>query len=345
MESVVYRAAQALTGALGRPLGVVKETGTRTLHATVSVGRLHHELDLVWAGRGWPADIERVSGEAPAPWPRQLVVIGQRFSAGALDLLRERDANWVDETGAARIETDSGLFVVRTGVEEARSAAALRWGASAVDATELLLADPPDGTFNAADIAERSGWSHPQITKLLRQFNAQGWVKKVGGSRGVGSGWQFGDPDALLEAWAAHLIEDPPRTVLAHRTLREPMRFLRDDLARELSARMRWAVSGWAGLELDAPFVTATPVLHAYVAADAFDDGRLRAAMQATQLREVEEGARVVFRALSPVGLSLAHDENGIPVVSPPRLYADLRALGGRGEEAAAHVREELMRV
>jgi len=33
----------------------------------------------------------------------------------------------------------------------------------------------------------------------------------------------------------------------------------------------------------------------------------------------------------------------GVPVVSAPRLYADLRSLGGRGEEAAQHVREELI--
>ena len=108
---------------------------------------------------------------------------------------------------------------------------------------------------------------------------------------------------------------------------------------------MKWALSGWAGLEIAAPFVTTVPVIHVAVEAKALLDGRLRDAMRATRLREVDEGARVEFRALSPFVLSLAMAQRALPVVSAPRLYADLRALGGRGEEAADHVREELLHV
>ena len=108
---------------------------------------------------------------------------------------------------------------------------------------------------------------------------------------------------------------------------------------------MKWALSGWAGLEIAAPFVTRVPVIHVAVEAKALLDGRLRDAMRATRLREVDEGARVEFRALSPFVLSLAMAQRALPVVSAPRLYADLRALGGRGEEAADHVREGLLHV
>jgi len=65
--------------------------------------------------------------------------------------------------------------------------------------------------------------------------------------------------------------------------------------------------------------------------------------MQAAGLREVDEGARVEFWPTSATALSLLSSTAGVPVVSAPRLYADLRALGGRGEEAAQHVREELI--
>jgi hypothetical protein len=123
------------------------------------------------------------------------------------------------------------------------------------------------------------------------------------------------------------------------------MQFAKTDLARALNPRMKWALSGWAGLELAAPFVTTVPVLHVAVEADALVDGRLRDVMRFTKLREVEEGARVEFRAFSPFVLSLATKLRDLPVVSAPRLYADLRALGGRGEEAADHVREELLHV
>jgi len=299
-------------------------------------------------GRGWPADLDHVLREIPSPWPRQLVLVGQRFSPGALERLAERDANWVDEAGAARIETATGLLVMRHPSEHSaqpKTGHGFRWASSAKAIGELLLARPPEGAFTAVQLAKRSGWSHPQVTKLLRQFNAHGWVEKVGGSRGVGSGWQLADTAALLDAWTRHLVDHQPDTVLAHRVLRDPLQFARTDLARALNQRMEWAVTGWAGLEVAAPFVTAVPVLHVAVEAKALTDSRLREAMQTVKLREVKTGARVEFRALSPFALSLAMDKHNLRVVSAPRLYADLRALGGRGEEAADHVREELLGV
>jgi hypothetical protein len=292
--------------------------------------------------------VEQAVRGIPSPWPRQLVLVGQRFSPGALEKLAERDANWVDETGAARIETPSGLLVVRQPREKAaraETAPGFRWASSSEEIAELLLAHPLAGAFSAGELAERSGWSHAQTTKVLRQFNAHGWIEKVGGSRGVGSGWRLGDTARLLDAWTQHLISHPPETVLAHRTLRDPMRFAKTDLARSLNPRMSWALSGWAGLELAAPFVTTVPVLHVAVEAQALVNGRLRDAMRISRLREVDEGARVEFRALSSFVLSLAMEQGDLPVVSAPRLYADLRALGGRGEEAADHVREDLLHV
>lgn len=348
MESVANRLAAALSRALERPLPSVERAGPRSVRATVATGRTKHKLELLWVGRGWPADLEHALQDVPSPWPRQLVLVGQRFSPGALEHLTARDANWVDETGAARIETPGGLLVVRHASEDAPRpdpTRSFRWAASSEEIAELLLARPPAGAFSARELAERSGWSHAQTTKLLRQFNARGWVEKVGGSRGVGSGWRVVNPQDLLEEWAQHIVTHRPETLLAHRVLRDPMQFAKTDLARALNPRMKWALTGWAGLAVAAPFVTTVPVIHVAVEAKALLDGRLRSAMQATKLREVDEGARVEFRALSAFVLSLAIEQHDLPVVSAPRLYADLRALGGRGEKAADHVREELLSV
>jgi hypothetical protein len=348
MESVVNRATAALSRVVERPVTSVKETGPRSVRATVAVGRAKHALELCWVGRGWPADMEQVLRDIPSPWPRQLVLVGQRFSPGAIELLVEQDANWVDETGVARIATANGLLVLRDRSEDAAgpaSAVGFRWSASSIEIAELLLARPPEGVFSAGQLAKQSGWSHPQTTKLLRQFSARGWVEKAGGSRGVGSGWLLADSAGLLDAWTQHLVTHPPETVLAHRVLRDPMQFVRTDLARALDPRMEWALSGWAGLELAAPFVTTVPVLHVAVDKNALLDSRLRDALRTARLREVDEGARIEFRALSPFVLSLAMKRHDLPVVSAPRLYADLRALGGRGEEAADHVLQELLHV
>ena len=348
MDRVVNRTAAVLSRVVERPLASVEEAGPRSARVTVAAGRAKHKLELRWIGRGWPGDLTQALRDIPSPWPRQLVLVAQRFSSGAIEQLAERDANWIDETGAARIETASGLLVLRDRSEEAASSNStigFRWAASSVEIAELLLARSPEGIFSANQLAEQSGWSPAQTSKLLRQFSARNWVDKVGGSRGVGSGWRLVDPAALLDAWTQHVATHPPETVLAHRVLRDPMQFAKTDLERALNPRMKWALSGWAGLEIAAPFVTTVPVIHVAVEAKALLDGRLRDAMRATRLREVDEGARVEFRALSPFVLSLAMAQRALPVVSAPRLYADLRALGGRGEEAADHVREELLHV
>ncbi len=348
MERVVNRLAETLARTLERPVAEAKETGPRSALATIAVGRKNHRLDLRWIGRGWPADVEQSLLDIPSPWPRQLVLVAQRFSPGALAQLAERDANWVDETGAARIATASGLLVVRDSIEDAvvpTLRAGFRWGASSVAIAELLLTRPSEGMFSAGEISNTSGWSHAQTTKLLRQFSDRRWVEKVGGSRGVGSGWRLKDAAALLDAWTQHLVTHPPQSVLAHRVFRDPMGFIRAELAPALNPRMGWALSGWAGLELTAPFVTAVPVVHVAIDEQALVDGRLREAMREARLREVGDGARVEFRPLPPFAISLAAPQRKLPVVSPPRLYADLRALGGRGEDAADHVREELLHV
>jgi hypothetical protein len=101
-------------------------------------------------------------------------------------------------------------------------------------------------------------------------------------------------------------------------------------------------VSGWAGLELAAPFATTTPSLHIYVADEDFA-GPLSVAIEDGGLREVDEGGRVNFWRADRRIFSLAGVRRGLPVASPPRLYADLSSLGARGQDAADHVKSELI--
>jgi hypothetical protein len=338
----------ALSRVLERPVETIGESASRSARAKVVVGNSTHELELRWVGRGWPADLEQALTSVRDLWPRQLVLVGQRFSPGAVEELAQCRANWMDETGTARIETDSGLLVVREAdgpAAERGRPLGFRWAASSLEIAEWLLTEPPRETFNAHEFPNLSGWSYAQTTKVLRQLSARGWVKKTGGSRGVGSGWQLADAAGLLDAWTACLVGHRPETVGAHRVLRDPMQFARTELAQALSSEMKWALTGWAGLELAAPYVTTVPVIQVAVDANALVDGRLREAMRSLGLREVMEGARIEFSALSKFSLSLAREFHGLPVASRPRLYAELQALRGRGEEAAEHVRQELIRI
>jgi len=258
--------------------------------------------------------------------------------------LSARDANWADESGRVRIEGPAGLLIhlEKPLVPRRENKRPFRWSTSAEQLAEYLLASKPE-LLNAAEIAKETGWSHPQVSNVLRRFDDQGWTVKGGARRGRYTMRRLADPASLLEVWAEHIANSDRERLLAHRVLRDPMIFLREELAPTLSGSMPWAVSGWAGLEAAAPFVTTVPVLHIYVATDAFNDGRLNEAIVRAGLRKVNEGARVEFWPASNVALELAHDAAALPVASSPRLYADLRSLGGRGEEAAQHVRQELI--
>lgn len=334
-----------LSRALQRPVqpaGGGSSAGGRT-HVAVQVGDGVRRLEVIWVGQGWPSDLE-VLADVPVPWPRQLVVAARRFSPGALERLGELDANWADETGRAYIEGPKGLLVVREPPsgkprEEKRG---FRWSPSAEQVGEFLLTRS-QGVINARQVAELTGWSHAQVSNVLRRFDEEGWTKKSGASRGRYSTRTLVEPGALLEVWAAFAGSAGREGVLAHRVLREPIAFLRAELAPALSGSVAWACSGWVGLELAAPFATAVAVLQVYVEEAALIDGRLSELMAKLRLREVDEGARVEFRAAEPALLALAREARGLPIVSGPRLYADLRVLGGRGEEAAQHVREELI--
>src|SRR5712692_877204 len=257
MSTVVSRGTRALTQVVQRPVELVAE-GDGRWAVIVSAGGVDHRLELVWSGEGWPADVEEVLADVPAPWPRQLVVVGRRFSTGALDQLRERDANWVDETGRAHIEGPAGLLVIRDAEHKTDKVvpASFRWSASSVDIAELLLTQPSE-KINAVEIADRLGWSHAQTTSVLRRFDKEGWTAKIGTGRGPAGVRTLAAAASLLDAWAAHVGGEEHERILAHRVLRDPMTFLRDELAPALSESMPWAASGWAGLEVAAPFLTA----------------------------------------------------------------------------------------
>lgn len=339
-----WRASRALALALGSPVHIVgSEDDSRRVVLEAEVGNARHRLVAIWVGSGWPGDLVGLENIG-TPWPRDEVVTARRFSRAAIERLEAMRANWADETGRAHIETVSGLLVSReTERLSLHGGAAFHWSPSASIIAEFLLAEPV-GSLRVNDLAGQSGWSQAQVSRTLQHFDKQGWTEKSGASRGPSTERRLAEPAALLDAWADFIASSKRTRVLAHRNVPDLMSFLRQDLTRAFAQReIGWATSGWAGLELAAPFATSVPVLHIYVADAALLDGRLREVMAELQLREVEEGARVEFLASERGPLSLASERNGLYVVSPPRLYADLHALGGRAEDAADHAREVLI--
>ncbi|MGI8801438.1 MAG: type IV toxin-antitoxin system AbiEi family antitoxin [Solirubrobacteraceae bacterium] len=301
-------------------------------------------IECKWAGEGWPDDVRRVARDAPEPWPANLVLLARDLSPGAIEWLRARGANWADEMGRARILGPDGLLVIREparGATGARAQSAFSWSPSALSIAEAILA-LPDEPLRTAALAGVCGWSTAQTASVLKALDGQGWTAKLGAARGPSAYRELVDGSAMLAAWSAAVDGQIRDTRTAHRATTDVMALLRGKLAPALGRGVRWAVSGWAGLELAAPFATTTPALHVYVADRDFA-GRLSSAIEDAGLSEVDEGGRVTFWRADHRVFKLAGERDGLPVVSAPRLYADLSSFGARGQDAADHVRDELI--
>jgi hypothetical protein len=301
------------------------------------------EIEVKWAGEGWPQDVRRVAAVGER-WPENAVLLARRLSPGAIEWLRERGANWADEAGQARIIGPGGLVVIREFAQPPDEQSVMRsfsWSKSAISIAETILAYG-DHPLRVAELAAESDWSTAQAAKVLRAFDGQGWTAKHGPSRGPGSHRTLVDADSLLAAWSDAVGGSPRPTRSAHRATKDVMTLLRDDLVPALGRTAGWAVSGWAGLELAAPFATTTPSLHVYVADTAFATP-LSEAIEAAGLREVDEGGRVTFWAGDARIFAFSRQVEDVPVVSAPRLFADLSSFDGRGGDAADHVKAELI--
>lgn len=301
-------------------------------------------IEAKWAGEGWPQDVRRAAATVGERWPENVVLLARSLSPGAIEWLRDRGANWADEAGQARIIGPGGLVVIRELAKPPDKKSASRpfsWSKSAIAMAEAVLARE-DRPLHVAELANESDWSDAQAAKVLKAFDDRGWTVKRGAARGPGAHRKLADADGMLAAWSAAVADSPRATRIAHRAAKDVMTLLRNDLGPALDRSAGWAASGWAGLELASPFATMTPSLHLYIADTDFA-GPLSDTIEAAGLREVDEGGRVTFWAADSRLLKLARRIGDVPVVSAPRLFADLSSFGGRGGDAADHVKEQLI--
>lgn len=333
-----------LRQALGPEVEISARPHDGDVRVAIRVGRSRHKLVAHWAGAGWPNLVRPIAERLGARWPRDHVVVARRLSPGAVEWLRERDANWADAAGQARIVTRSGLFVLREvpAPPSRRAPSAFSWSPARTDVAEVLLAE--GRVPRLAELADLSGWSVPQVGEALRRFDTEGWTRKEGGERGARARRLLVDAEGLRERWAEHVKVSARARLLGHTLMREPLAYLERELAPALDGIGRYAASGWAGLQLIAPFVSTVPTLHLYVEAQIFD-AELPRLLRRLGIREVSEGARIEFWRARPAALhqAKAPRRTSVSVVHPSRLYADLLTLGDRGRVAAEHVRTEFL--
>lgn len=289
-------------------------------------------LRVEWKSRVWLSVVEQVLARPDRPD----ILVGERISPGSREALGEAGIGWVETSGAAEIDTGF-LLVSRSGRQVPTKETSEDWTASVVGVAEAVLAGVKP-TVSATH--EATGLSVGACTKALRVLTDMQFLE-ADATRGPQSGREIADRDALLDTYvaAAHDIESP-NSLAVGVTWRDPIDGLSEIGARWDRSEIPWVVTGLVAAAVVAPLVTSVGTADVYVVASSIPE--LESAAAAAELRPIEGGRLVLSQLPTPTTLKMATSTDGLRIAPWPRLVADLRRSGVRGEEAAEHVKEIL---
>ena len=301
-----------------------------------------HVIDLELNGQ--PVTVEWL-GEGGLRQARELlagrkerpdVAAARHMSPGARKALSAAGIGWVDETGAAEITLES-LIVSRSGNPVKVTRKPPRWTPAVLAIAEALLCG---GRATVAAMQETTGLSAGSATNALRALTDLGLISAAA-RRGRNSARRIPDQDRLLDAYAAAAASMVPETALTVGvTWREPAAALAETGRRWNDTGISWAATGTVAASVFAPCLTTVSAAEVYV--DRKTIAGLGEAAAKADLRPIE-GGRLTLRPFPTVAARrLAVTKNGLSLAPWPRVYADLRVVGVRGEEAAEHLRDAI---
>lgn len=283
---------------------------------------------------GWPKQLR----EALRVPPRPDAVVAPELSPGARRLARTEGIGWFDGTGAAEIAVGT-LVVSRSGRRLRPTGVSLGWRRSHLVVCEALIT----GCSPTVDAVVRAtGLAMSTAGESLRFLQEQEVLSGTA-DRGRDSGRTVTDPEALLELYAAAASRLRGLVVMAVGALwRDPVRGAARAGHAWDAVGLPWAATGALAAAALAPLQTQVSPVEIYVGHSYAD---LRRAANAADLVTME-GGRLLLRPFPQAkepNLVTEHP-SGLKVVPWPRVYADLRITGVRGEEAADHLHEEMTR-
>ncbi len=326
------RLAAAVSEALDSDVDV-REGPDGTQRVTVRALTRQPPFAAVWMNQGWPADVHQTLER----FPHASLVVAPRFSPGAREALDERGVNWIDETGGAHVRA-KGLIVRLDGQRISIEPPPARptWSRTALAAAEAVLVEPPQ-RIQIAWVAANARCSPARASAILRGWDEAGWTAKRGAPRGRGAYRTLEQPNGLLSGFAEHLNAMPIERSFAHGSSRDL-----EDLARRIGESVRGldcAWTGWAAAEQLAPFVSQLPVLHLRVS-ERVPRRTVQERLRAVGVVTTEQAGRVELWRSPEAAFQRTTWSSFGSLMSWPRVYADLRRLGGRGDDAAEQLRD-----
>ena len=326
MSDVAHRSAAAVAAVL--PPSVQIRRGRRDGHS-IDLEVAGKRLRVAWLGEGGLRQArELIAGRTRRPD----VAAARRMSPGAREALSAAGIGWVDETGAAEVARGT-LIVSRSGRPVEAPPKPFRWTPSVLAVAEALLCG---GRATVGAMQEATGLSSGSAANALRALAGLDLLS-AGARRGRNAARRVHDPDRLLDEYAAAAAM--PATALAVGvTWRDFAAGLCEIGRRWDDADIAWASTGAVAASMLAPYLATVTTGVVYV--DRATVAGIESAAAKAGLRPIH-GGRLTLRPFPTVtARRLAATRDGLRIAPWPRVYADLRTVGVRGEEAAEHLRE-----
>jgi hypothetical protein len=265
---------------------------------------------------------------------RPNIVVARRLSQGAREVLTKSNIGWVDESGAAEIAAGA-VVVSRTGRPSQPAEKSKRWTGSAIAVAEALLCGTK-ATVSAMHAA--IGLSTGSCSHALRFLTDLRLLESLA-RRGRNSARVLSEPDRLLDEYASAVADAPQKLALqVGVTWRDIVAGLVETGNEWNRRKVVWASTGAVAASAVAPYLTSVTSAEVYVEAQTVVG--LESIARATGLDPID-GGRLTLRPFPTIATRrLAKEVRGLRVAPWPRVFADLRTSGVRGEEAAEHLRE-----
>ena len=288
-------------------------------------------INVKWLGEGGLRQARDLIAEKRN---RPDIAVARHMSPGARETLSTAGIGWVDETGAAEIALDS-LIVSRSGRPPEVVDKPPHWTPSVLAAAEALLCGK---LATVGDIQEATGLSAGSSTNALRTLVDFGLLSSVA-SRGRDSARQISDLDRLLDEYTVAAVAMEPTARLAVGvTWRDFVKGFSDTGRYWEQAGLAWAATGTVAASVLAPYLTTVMTGEAYVDAETIVE--LESVAARAGLRPIE-GGRLILRPFPTVATrNLVEVKDNLRLAPWPRVYADLRVAGVRGEEVAEQLRK-----
>lgn len=287
---------------------------------------------VTWVRQAWLNAIDNVLARSVRPD----IVVAERVPPGSRSALTESGIGWVETSGAAEIATNF-LVVSKSGSRVATAKKTDGWTPAVLGVAEAVLVGVKP-TVSATHKATKI--SVGACTNALRFLTDLGVLVTEAG-RGPQSGRRVADRNALLDAYvvAAHRLQ-PALSLSVGVLWRDPVEGLLQIGRRWDAEGVAWAATGLVAASVMAPLATSIGTSDVYIAGETISE--LELAADRADLRPIDGGRLVLSPFPTVTTQQLTTVVDGLRVAPWPRLVADLRRSGVRGEEAAEHLRENL---